>query len=78
MDKMDRDSNTELYRWASKYLLSKFIIGNGDEDLWRRENLDLNELTNYNRSSGTKSRVDWVYTDIRITNNTKINHMVVS
>ena len=31
-----------------------------------------------NRSSGTRSRIDRIYTDIKIARNTKINHIVVS
>ena len=32
----------------------------------------------YDRSSGTRSRIDRVYTDIKIASNTKINHIMVS
>ena len=48
------------------------------EDLWRRENPDTLEFTQCNRSSGTRSRIDRVYTDIKIANNTKINHKIIS
>ena len=48
------------------------------EDLWRKENPDTPEFTQYNRSSGTRSRIDRVYIDIQITNNTKINHKMIS
>ena len=40
--------------------------------------LDSSEFTCYDRSSGTRSRIDWVYTDIKIASNTKINHIMVS
>ena len=35
------------------------------------------EFIHYNRSSGTISRTDRVYTDIKIGNNTKINYIIV-
>ena len=42
MDKMNRDSENKmqiLYRCASNYALSKLILNNMLEDLWKRENL---------------------------------------
>ena len=42
MDKTDRDGENKtqrLYRCCSSYALSKPIMDNGLEDLWRRENL---------------------------------------
>ena len=48
------------------------------KDLWRRENPDSSEFTRYNRSSGTRSTIDRVYTDIKMASNTKINHIMVS
>ena len=36
------------------------------------------EFTRYDRASGTRSRIDRVYDDIKIANNTKINHIIVS
>ena len=65
-----------LYRRCSNYALSKFIVDNGPEDLWRRENQDSSKFTHFNRSPGARSRIDSVFTDIRIVNNTKINNMV--
>ena len=41
MDKIDRDGENKtqrLYRCCSNYALSKLIVDNGLEDLWRREN----------------------------------------
>ena len=43
MDKMDRDGENKAQRpyWCcSSYALSKFIVDNELEDLWRRENPD--------------------------------------
>ena len=43
MDKIDRDDENKtqrLYGCCSNYVLSKLIVGNGLEDLWRRENPD--------------------------------------
>ena len=45
------------------FALSKLIIDNGLEDLWRRENPEISEFTRYDRSSGTRSRIGRVYTD---------------
>ena len=53
-------------------------MGNGPEDLWRGENLDCSEFTRYERPSDTRSRIGRVYTDIKIANNTKINHKMIS
>ena len=79
MDKMERDGrNKTLYRYCFDYALSKLIVDHGLDDLWRRENPDSSEFTHYNRSSGTRSRIDRVYTDIKIASNTKINHIIVS
>ena len=36
------------------------------------------EITCYDRSSGTRSRIDRVYADIKIASSTKIDHKVVS
>ena len=53
-------------------------MDNGLDDLWRRENPDPSEFTHYDRSSGTRSRIDRVYTDKKIASNIKINHVMVS
>ena len=53
MDKIDREGKNKtqrLYRSCSNYTLSKFILDNGLEDLWRRENPDSPEFTCYDRS----------------------------
>ena len=53
MDKINRDGENKtqrLYKCCSNYALSKLIVDNGLEDLWRRENLDSNEFTRYDRS----------------------------
>ena len=60
------------------YALSKLIVDNGMEDLWRRENPDSSEFTFYDRSSGTRSSIDGVSTDIKIASNTEINYITVS
>ena len=81
MDKMDTGGGNKeqrLYRCCSNYALSKLIMDNGLEDLWRRENPDSSEFTRYDRSSGTRSIIDRIYIDINIANNTKINHLMVS
>ena len=79
MDKMEKDGrNKTLYKCHFNYALSKLIVDNGLEDLWRRENPDSSEFTRYNRSFGTRSTIDRVYTDIKMASNTKINHIMVS
>ena len=70
--------NKALYRCRFNYALSKLVVDNGLEHLWRRENPDSSEFTRYNRSFGTRSRIDRVYTDIKIASNTKTNHIMVS
>ena len=53
MDKINRDCENKtqrLYRGCSSYTLSKLIVDNGLEDLWRRENPDSSEFTYYDRS----------------------------
>ena len=61
MDKMEWDDrNKTLYKCHFNYDLSKLIVDNVLEDLWRRENTDSSEFTDYNRSSGTRSIKDRV------------------
>ena len=53
MDEIDRDSQNKkerLYRCCSKYALSKLIVDNGLEDLWRKGNPDSPEFIGYDRS----------------------------
>ena len=58
MDKMERDGrNKTLYKCHFNYALSKLIVDNGLEDLWRRENPDSSEFTRCNRSSGIRSTI---------------------
>ena len=69
MDKVDRNGGNKtqkLYRCDSYCALSKLIVDNGLEDLWRRENPDCSEFSRYDRSSGTRSRLDSVFTDIKL------------
>lgn len=80
-DKIDRDDGNKIqktYRCRSNFVLSKLIVDNELEGLWRMENPDTSEFNRYDRSSGTRSRIDRVYTDIIIANNTKINQKMMS
>ena len=55
MDKMARDGENKtqrLYCCYSIYDLSKLIVDNGLEDLWRRKDTDSLEFTRYDRSLG--------------------------
>ena len=67
-----------LQRYGSNHPLSKLTVDNGFEDLQRRNNPDSSKLTHYTRFSGTRSTINKVYTDIKIANSTKINHIIVS
>ena len=67
-----------LYRCGSNYTLSKLVVDNELEDLWRSKNRDSSEFTFYDRSSNTRSRIDRVYTNIKIDNNAKINYIMVA
>ena len=79
MYNMDKDGKgtEKLYRCRSKFALSKLIMDNGLEDLWRRENPDASEFTSYNRSSDTRSRLYAIHAGY-ITNNTNIRHKMIS
>ena len=44
------------------------------EDLWRTESPDSTEFTGYDRFCGKRTRIDGVYADIKIANNTNIRH----
>ena len=79
MDKMERDGrNKTLHKCHLNHALSKLIVDNGLEDLWKTENPDSSEFTRYNRSFGTKSTIDRIYPDIKMASNTKMNHILVS
>ena len=50
IDKIDRDGENKtqrFYRCCSSYSLSKLIVDNGLQELWRRENLDSPEFACY-------------------------------
>ena len=53
-------------------------MDNGGEDLWRRESPDSSGFTCYNRSSGTRSIIDRVFSVIKMASNTNINHIMLS
>ena len=68
----------KLYRCRFNYALWKLILDNGLDDKWTRGNPDSSEFIRYNRSSGTRSKIERVYTDKKIASNSKINHIMVS
>ena len=81
MDKMNRDGGNKtqrIYRCRSNYAMPKLILDNGLEDLWRRDSPDSSEFIHYDRSSAIRSRIDRVYTDMKIVSNAQINHIIVS
>ena len=67
-----------LYRCSYKYILLILIVDNGLADLWIKQNPNSSKFTRYNRSSGTRSRMDRVYIDIKIANSLKINDIMLS
>ena len=81
LDQKDRDEGNKTnrrYRCHSTFALSKLIMENWLEDLWRRENLDASEFTHYDGFSGTRSKIDRAYTDIKIANSTRIKRKMIS
>ena len=81
VDKISRDEwnkTQKRYRCHSHFALSKLIMEDGLEDLWRWQNPDTSEFNRYDRSSCARSRIDRVYTDIKIANNIKVNHEMKS
>ena len=68
----------KLYRSRFNYVVSKLIVDNGHDDLWRSENQDSSEFTYCDRSSGKRSTINRVYTAIKIASHTKINHIMIS
>ena len=78
---MDSDGGNKthiIYRCCSNYALPKLVVDNGLADLWSGENPDSSEFVRYDRSSCTNSMMNNVYTDLKISSNTKINHIMVS
>ena len=66
MDKRERDGENKaqiIYWFRFNYALSKLIESNELEDLWRKKNPDSSELSHYDRSSGTRSRIDGFSSD---------------
>ena len=54
MDEIDRDgeNKTQILWCSSSYALSKLILDNGLEDLWRRKNPDSSKFNCYDRCFG--------------------------
>ena len=79
MDKMGRCGGNKSqipYRSCSNYGLSRVIVDNGFEDLWKRENPDSAEFTHYNGVILQRFRIDRIYTDIKIVKNSKNNQIM--
>ena len=75
---MGERKTQRIYECHTNYALSKIIVDNGLEDLWRRKISDSSEFNCYDRSSGTRSKMGIVYIDINIARNARINHITVS
>ena len=52
------------YIFCSNYALPKLIMDNRRKNLWRRS-LPAMEFNRNSRSSGTRYRIDWVYTNVK-------------
>ena len=50
IDRVGENKTQRLYRCCSNYALSKLIMDNGLEDLWRRENPDFPKFICFQRS----------------------------
>ena len=84
MDKIDRDGEKKtqiLCRCCSNYALSKLIVDNGLEDLWRRKNPEslsspatIGPVPKIQERQSLYSYLYWE----KIANNTNINHIMVS
>ena len=63
----------------NNYALSKLIVDNcSTRGSMEEEDPDFCEFTLYDRSSGTRSKIEKIYTDIKIGNITNSNHIMVS
>ena len=72
---------TKTLQMPFQVTLSKLIVDNGLEDLWRRENPDISFTTDLLAQIFWQifwSRIDRVHPDIKIANKTKINHKMIS
>ena len=69
---MERDDRNKTL-----YVISIVSCQNSSWIMDWRENPDFSEFIRYNRSSGTTSTLDRVYTDIKMVSNTKINHIIL-
>ena len=74
---MERDSGNKIDFIDVVLIMTKLIMDNELDGLWRRENRDPSESFCYDRSSGTKPRIDRVYIDVKIASSTKIYHIMV-
>ena len=68
---------------SSQLCLVELIMDNELEDLrrWLPSDCvspDFSELICCDRSSGTRSRIDRIYTDLKIASNIKTNHIMIS
>ena len=59
MDRHGENKTQRIYRCGSNNDLSKLIVDN-------RLDPDSPDFTHYDRSSGTRSRIERVYTDIKL------------
>ena len=81
IDKIEKDGGNKiqrLYRCRSDYALSKLIMDDRLEDLWRKENPYSSNFTRYDRYFGRRSKIYRVYPDVKIANNTKIIYIMIS
>ena len=78
--KMDRgvgNKTQKLHRCYSTFSPEKFVENNRLDNLQGKENSVSSEFTHYDRFSCTRSRIDRVTTDRKITHKTKTSHITI-
>ena len=75
IDRNDENKTQRLYRCCSNYTLSKLIMDNGFDDLWRKERLGSPPYTKGSLPRILDRQVLYWY---KIANNTKIDYLMVS
>ena len=58
MNRNDGNITQRRYKFNSSYALSKPILHNGIDGLWREDKPDSSKFTEYDRSSGIRSKID--------------------
>ena len=75
MDRGVGNKTQKLHRCYSTFSPEKFVENNRLDNLQGKENSVSSEFTHYDRFSCTRSRIDRVTTDRKITHKTKTSHI---